>query len=500
MGVPALRLAQRGGIDECATPATCEHRTITMMNSTPARVSAELRLWSAAAEGNAALAGCVARAAVLDREDALAAFRDEFALPPASAARAHERTTPSADPSEPRAIYLTGNSLGAMPKAARTLINEQLDDWAELGVEGHLAGRDPWLPYHEWFRGPLSRLVGAHPHEVVCMNSLTVNLHLLMASFYRPTASRHAIVIEDAAFPSDSYAARSQASLHGFDPDRAVIRLAPREGEATLRTEDVEETLRREGHRVALVMLGAVNYLTGQWLDMERITRAAHAAGAVCGWDLAHAVGNVPMRLNEIGADFAAWCSYKYLNGGAGAIAGAYVHERHCADKSIPQFAGWWGNDPATRFKMTPHFVPVASADRWQLSNPPIFGMVALKASLSIFERATIERLRAKSLLLTGLLWDMIEAMNAPRPQASRVRVLTPPCPAERGCQLSLVVPGDARRAFAHLQDAGVICDFREPNVIRAAPVPLYTRFDDVARFGLALAATTAQGAGDAHS
>lgn len=445
------------------------------------------------------LAAAESYALDLDRADPLASFRDRFALPPASAALAG---TPGwtlegaardehSFPTQPRAIYLTGNSLGAMPKAARELINQQLDDWSLLGVEGHLHGNDPWLPYHEQFRAPLARLVGAKPHEVVCMNSLTVNLHLLMASFYRPTRERYAIIIEDTAFPSDSYAVMSQARFHagaqGFDASTAIIRLKPREGESTLRTEDIEATIAREAPRLALVMLGAVNYLTGQWFDMERITRAAHAVGALCGWDLAHAVGNVPMRLHDIGADFAAWCSYKYLNSGAGAIAGAFVHETHVADKALPQFAGWWGNDPATRFKMGPEFSPVASADRWQLSNPPIFAMIPIKASLALFEEAGIDRLRAKSLELTGLLQSLIDLINAPRPAADHIKVLTPRDPNARGCQLSLVMPGDAKHTFAALQRAGIICDFREPNVIRAAPVPLYTRFHEVWRFAHAL-------------
>lgn len=442
------------------------------------------------------LAAAEAYAIDLDRADTLAHFRDRFALPPASAAMAglsgwSRADAACKDTSEPRAIYLTGNSLGAMPKAARELINQQLDDWSLLGVEGHVHGRDPWLPYHEQFRAPLARLVGARPHEVVCMNSLTVNLHLLMASFYRPTSERYAIIIEDTAFPSDSYAVMSQARFHaraqGFDLTTAIIRQKPREGEATLRTEDIEAVIAREGPRVALVMLGAVNYLTGQWFDMERITRAAHSVGALCGWDLAHAVGNVPMRLHDIGADFAAWCSYKYLNSGAGAIAGAFVHETHVADKSLPQFAGWWGNDPATRFKMGPEFSPVASADRWQLSNPPIFAMIPIKASLALFEEAGIDRLRAKSLQLTGLLQALIDLINVARPAADQIKVLTPRDPQARGCQLSLVMPGDAKQTFAALQRAGVICDFREPNVIRAAPVPLYTRFIDVWRFAHAL-------------
>lgn len=374
-----------------------------------------------------------------------------------------------------------------MPIAARQIINDQLDDWSLLGVEGHLHARDPWLPYHEQFRTPLAHLVGALPHEVVCMNSLTVNLHLLMTSFYRPTRERHAIIIEDSAFPSDSYAVASQAALHGFDPATSIIRLTPRPGESTLRTDDIEATIRANASKLALVMLGAVNYLTGQFFDMPRITKAAHDAGALCGWDLAHAVGNVPMHLHDIDADFAAWCSYKYLNAGAGAVAGAFIHERHVARSDLQQFAGWWGNDPSARFKMKPDFVPIHSADRWQLSNPPIFAMMPLKASLAIFEAASIDRLRAKSIILTTYLEALIDTINAPRAEAARIRVLTPREPDSRGCQLSLIMPGDARATFTRLQHRGVICDFREPNIIRAAPTPLYTRFIDVYHFAHAL-------------
>lgn len=412
-------------------------------------------------------------ALALDAQDPLRHFRAEFHIPPASA------VSGSADPSP--CVYLTGNSLGCQPRSARALIEQELDDWARLGVEGHLKGRDPWLPYHEQFRRPLARLVGAREHEVVAMNSLTVNLHLLMATFYRPSADRFRILIEDSAFPSDSYAVASQAALHGHDPARAVVRLRPREGEHALRTDDILASIEREGNTLSLVLLGAVNYLTGQWFHLPAITAAARRAGARVGWDLAHAIGNVPLSLHDCDADFAVWCSYKYLNAGPGAVAGAFVHERHCRDPSLPQFAGWWGNDPATRFRMGPAFEPVPRADRWALSNPPILSLTPLKASLALFDRATMPALRAKSLRLTAFLESLVRAW------CPRVSSLTPTAPEQRGCQLSFVVPG-GRPVLDRLNTAGIVADFREPNVIRAAPVPLYNAFHDCWRFASTLA------------
>lgn len=403
----------------------------------------------------------------LDAVDPLAGFRGEFAIPHFGRA-------------EP-CVYLTGNSLGAMPRAVPDLLKQETDDWARLGVEGHLDGRDPWLPYHEQFRAPLARLLGAKEHEVVAMNSLTVNLHLLLVSFYRPTPDRFKIIIEDSAFPSDSYAVASQARFHGFDPARAVVRLTPRQGEHTLRTEDIVAAIERE--KPALVMLGAVNYLTGQWFDMGAITEAGKKSGAVVGWDLAHAAGNVPLNLHDCGgggADFAAWCSYKYLNSGPGAIAGAFIHERHLgAAPALPRFEGWWGSDPKTRFKMGPTFTPTASADAWSLSNPPIFSLTPLKASLALFDRATMPGLRAKSLKLTEYMRRLLHADL----RTHAVRTLTPDAPDARGCQLSLVVPGASRETQQSLLANHVVCDFREPNVIRAAPVPLYNSFHDVWQF-----------------
>lgn len=403
-------------------------------------------------------------ARALDDSDALRGFRERFFIPPGAGGK---------EPS----IYLVGNSLGCQPRAAGDLLKQELEDWARLGVEGHVDGRDPWLRYHEQFREPLARLVGAKPDEVVVMNTLTVNLHLLMVSFYRPTAQRYRIVIEDAAFPSDSYAVASQAAVHGFDPSDAILRLKPRDGETLLRTEDVEAVIREHGDTIALVMLGAVNYLTGQFFDMERITKAGHDCGAKVGWDLAHAVGNVPCRLHDCGADFAAWCHYKYVNSGPGAVAGAFVHERH-AGEDLPRFAGWWGNDPETRFIMGPDFVPRNHVDAWQISNPPILAMTPLKASLAIYEDAGIDRLREKSIRLTGYLERLLRERCS-----ESVSILSPTDAEQRGAQLSISVKGDARTVRDRLFERGVVLDFREPDVLRPAPAPLYVSFQDVWRF-----------------
>lgn len=420
-----------------------------------------------------------AAAVALDRADPLAHCRGWFHIPPARAAWAGEAAGGShaVEPDAP-SIYLVGNSLGCQPKSVRGAIEQELLDWERLGVEAHLHGKHAWLPYHEELREPAARLVGAQPSEVCMMNSLTVNLHMLMASFYRPTRERFKIVIEDSAFPSDSYAVASQASFHGFDPKLAVVRLKPREGEHTLRTEDTLGLLEREGASVALVLLGGVNYLTGQWFDMAAITAAGRRAGAMVGWDLAHAAGNVPLKLHDWGADFAAWCTYKYLNSGPGAIAGAFVHERHLARKDLVQFAGWWGNDPGTRFKMGPDFVPRATADRWAVSNPPIFSLTPVRESLAIFDKVGMGGLREKSLKLTGYLEGLLDASVK-----GRVSSLTPREPGMRGCALSLVFERGSREAFNELKRHGVICDFREPNVIRAAPVPLYNSYHDVWKF-----------------
>lgn len=424
----------------------------------------------------------------MDAADPLRQWRSQFAIPPASAAgdpdkvREFIRAAHPGLAAEPRAVYLTGNSLGLMPRTVPDAIKRHLDDWAGLAVEGHFHGHDPWKPYEQGFREVAARLVGARPGEVVVMNSLTVNLHLLMVSFYRPRGPRTKIMLEDAAFPSDSYAFATQARLHGLAPEHALIRLKPRAGEDTLRTEDIEAAIREHGPELALVCLGGVNYRTGQWFDMQRITAAGHAAGAMVGWDLAHAAGNVPLSLHDWDADFAAWCSYKFLNSGPGAVAGAFVHEKHAKRHDLPRMAGWWGHNLSTRFKMGPDFEPMDGAEGWQISNPPILSSVPLRESLAIFDRVGIPALREKSVKLTGYLEWLIDQRLA-----GRVRSITPRDPAQRGCALSLVVAGDGRQTLAGLKKRGVICDFREPNVIRAAPVPLYNSFTDVWQFVRAL-------------
>jgi kynureninase len=419
----------------------------------------------------------------LDAADPLPARRAEFHVPPNSAGQ-HSASQDNAGD----AAYLAGNSLGLQPKALRGRLGAELDDWARLGVEGHLEAQRPWLSYHELLRGPAARLVGARPEEVVVMNSLTVNLHLLMVSFYRPTPRRHAILIEDSAFPSDSYAVRSQAAFHGYDPDEAVIRLAPRPGEAVLRTDDVLDLLRAAGDSVALILLGAVNYYTGELFDMEAITAAGHEAGAVVGWDLAHAAGNVPLRLHEVGADWAAWCSYKYLNAGPGSLSGVFVHERHLADRTLPKFAGWWSTEAGTRFQMAPTVTPVDTADSWQLSNPPILAMAPVLVSLEMFDKTGMAALRAKSMRLTGYLEGLLDEVCAKRPGVS---VITPRDPRRRGAQLSARIGDrDVGPLTARLRhDFGVFADARRPDVIRLAPAPMYNTFHDCWRAATALTA-----------
>ena len=372
-------------------------------------------------------------------------------------------------------IYLCGNSLGLMPREARTLVNEELDDWARWGVEGHHHARRPWVDYHELFRELGARLVGAEPGEVVMMNSLTVNLHLMMVSFYRPAGTRTRVLMERGAFPSDTYAIRTHVAARGLDPQREVIEIGPRPGEALIREEDILAAIAREGDALALVLLGGVNYATGQVFDIERITRAAHAVGAMAGWDLAHWVGNMPAKLHAWEADFACWCSYKYLNAGPGAVAGCFVHARHGARTELPRFAGWWGNDPATRFRMGPDFAARAGADGWQLSNPPILALAPLLASLRIFDAAGMDALRAKSRVLTGYLWWLLREW-----MPGGCEIVTPVDPGARGCQLSVAVHEGARERHRELIERGVICDFREPNIVRLAPVPLSNGFAEV--------------------
>jgi kynureninase len=414
------------------------------------------------------------RAADLEAADELPSRRDQFHVPP----------WPGGD--HPECAYFAGNSLGLQPVATRRRLAAELDDWARLGVEGHHAAARPWVSYHELLRDPAARLIGALPTETVMMNSLTVNLHLLMASFYRPTADRYRILIEDSAFPSDSYAVRSQAAWHGHDPDEAVVRLRPRSGEYALRSGDIVDYLDREGHRVAMILLGGVNYYSGELLDIAEITRAGRAVGAVVGWDLAHAAGNVPLSMHEWDVDWSAWCTYKYLNSGPGAVAGAFVHERHLTDHTLPKLSGWWSTNPATRFRMSPVLDEVATADSWQLSNPPILAMAPVLVSLEMFDAIGMTALRAKSVRLTGYLEARLDEACDGRP----MRVITPRDPSQRGAQLSLLLEGlsaDDVSASLH-SEHGVIADARQPDVIRLAPVPMYSTYTDCLRAAIALA------------
>lgn len=398
-----------------------------------------------------------------DSQDSLKEYRSRFYVPK------YNNT---------EAIYLCGHSLGLQPKSVRSYIEQELKDWETLGVEGHFHAKHPWMPYHELLTERTARLVGAKPSEVVVMNTLTVNLHLMMVSFYRPTSLRHKVLIESNAFPSDQYAVKSQIKYHGFDPARSLLELTPRKGETILRTEDVEEFIEAEGDSVALIMLGGVNYYTGQAFDMERITKAGHKHGCVVGFDLAHAAGNIMLHLHEWDVDFAVWCSYKYLNSGPGSLAGCFVHERHGSDSSQPRFAGWWGQNKRTRFLMGPDFEAIPGAEGWQLSNPPILSMAAVRASMEIFDEVGMERLRSKSEMLTGYLEYLID-----QKLSGRVQIITPRNVQQRGSQLSLVVSGNAKGTFGALTERGVLCDWREPDVIRVAPVPLYNSYMDVYRF-----------------
>jgi kynureninase len=409
----------------------------------------------------------------LDAEDPLRSFREKFHLP-------------LGKKGEPL-IYFAGNSLGLMPKSAREIVQQELEDWATLGVDAHMDAATPWYSYHENLREPMARVVGAKPVEVICMNSLTVNLHLMMATFYRPTKARFKVLMEDPAFPSDTYAIKTQLRHHGLDSKSALLLARPREGEATLRTDDIVALIEKNADSLAVVLLGAVNFFTGQFLDIPAITSVAQKHGITVGIDFAHAVGNVPLSLHDWNVDFAVWCSYKYLNSGPGAIGGAFVHERHARNTDLPRLAGWFGNDPKTRFRMQlePEFVPVPSADGWQVSNPPIFSMAPLRASLAIFDEAGgITPLREKSLKLTGYLEFLLE-----RAGSDRFTVITPHDPQARGCQLSILAHQNPKELHQELEAAGVKADFREPNVIRAAPAPLYNTFLDVWRFAQILSA-----------
>ena len=408
----------------------------------------------------------------LDAEDPLRRFRERFHLP-----LGKDRKP---------LIYFAGNSLGLMPRAARKIVEQELDNWAELAVDAHHRAGTPWYSYHESLREPTARLIGAQPNEVICMNSLTVNLHLMLATFYRPTKSRNKILMEEPAFPSDTYAIKSRIIHRGLDSKDALILARPRKGEFTVRTEEIVDLIERHRDRLAVVMIGAVNFFTGQLFDIEKITTVAQKHGIVVGFDLAHAIGNLPLALHAWNVDFAVWCSYKYLNAGPGAVAGAFVHERHATNTKLPRLAGWFGNDPNTRFRLhlEPEFIPVPSADGWQISNPPIFSMAPLRASLSIFDEAGgMEPLRAKSIKLTGYLQFLLEQAGS-----NRFSIITPREANERGCQLSILAHEHPKELFRKLQAAGIKCDFREPNVIRVAPTPLYNTFHEVWRFARILA------------
>jgi kynureninase len=403
-------------------------------------------------------------AAAQTARDPLASFRERFHIPK--------------NPDGSDCIYLCGHSLGLQPKTAHEYVERELREWARLGVDAHFHASNPWISYHEILAKPISRLVGALPIEVVAMNSLTVNLHLMMVSFYRPTPQRNKILIEANAFPSDQYAVKSQIQCHGFDPAASLIEAAPRPGETRVRTEDVEKLIDAQGEEIALIMLAGVNYYTGQAFDFSRITEAGHAKRCAVGFDLAHAIGNVPLKLHDWNADFAVWCSYKYLNGGPGAIGGCFVHERHARDVKLPRFAGWWGHNKEDRFRMEPDFHVIPGAEGWQLSNPSILSAAALRASLDIFDDAKIDRLRAKSELLTSYLEFLLD-----RGPSRKFSIITPRDSADRGAQLSLRITENDRAICDTLAKKGIICDWREPDILRVAPVPLYNTFLDVHTF-----------------
>jgi kynureninase len=404
----------------------------------------------------------------LDEQDSLRSFRERFHIP---------KQNNGED-----VIYFTGNSLGLQPKTTRSFIEQELKDWEKFGVEGHFHAKTPWMPYHENLTEQMAEVVGGKQVEVVVMNSLTVNLHLLMVSFYRPIGKRNKIVIEKNAFPSDQYAVQSQIKFHISDSQFQVsdylIELAPRENETCLRTENILETIKENGDEIALILLGGVNYYTGQAFDFKAVTDAGHKIGAIVGFDLAHAAGNIELKLHDWNVDFAAWCSYKYLNSGPGGVGGVFVHEKHVINPDLPRFTGWWGHDKRTRFLMGDKFIPIQSAEGWQLSNPPIFQMASLRASLEIFHEAGMQNLIAKSKKLTSYLEFLLNKI-----ETDRIEIITPTNSKERGCQLSIRVKNADKNLFDEISKHGVIADWREPDVIRVAPVPLYNSFEDVWNF-----------------
>ncbi|NEM96227.1 kynureninase [Pontibacter burrus] len=400
-----------------------------------------------------------------DKQDTLHHFRDKFYFPQVNGQDA---------------IYFCGNSLGLQPKSAQMYIDNEMYKWANLAVEGHFKGEEPWFNYHELLAAGAARVVGAKESEVVIMNQLTVNLHLMLVSFYRPEGKRFKIITEAGAFPSDQYALETQTRFHGYNPDEAIVELYPREGEHTLRTEDILQAIKDNAEELALVMMGGINYYTGQVFDIEAITKAGHEVGAIVGFDLAHAAGNVPVKLHDWGVDFAVWCTYKYLNSGPGGTSGVFVHERHANNPDLPRFAGWWGHDASVRFQMKKGFIPMQGAAGWQLSNAQILPLAVHRASLELFDEAGMDNLRAKSERLTGYLEYLINDVHVGK---DVLEMITPADPKARGCQISLLVKRDARVLFNKLMEAGIIVDYREPNVIRVAPTPLYNSFEEVYRF-----------------
>src|SRR5690554_1445263 len=399
-----------------------------------------------------------------DANDPLASFRKKFHIP--------------VDSSGKEVIYLCGNSLGLQPKVTSDYIKYELDSWSNFGVDGHTEGKYPWLPYHEFLTENMAKIVGAKPSEVVVMNTLTTNLHLMMVSFYNPTKTKYKIVVESDAFPSDKYAMESQLKFHGIDPKEGLVFWKPRKGEELCRFEDLEEIMKNQGDEIALLMIGSTNYYTGQSFPLKKITELGHKYNCMVGFDLAHGAGNIQPNLHETGADFAVWCSYKYLNSGPGSLGGCFVHERHANNKKLNQFAGWWGHNKKTRFNMRHEFDALPGAEGWQLSNPPILSMAAIRASLDTFAEAGFENLRKKSISLTGFLEFLLDEMNN-----DAINVITPRNAEERGCQLSIQVKNADKSLHTKLTQAGVVSDWREPDVIRIAPTPLYNSFEDVFLF-----------------
>lgn len=398
-----------------------------------------------------------------DQNDILKSYRDQFHIPK--------------DKHGNELIYMTGNSLGLQPKTTKTYINQELEDWANLGAEGHFEAKNPWLPYHEFLTQSMAKVVGAKPIEVVIMNTLTANLHFMMVSFYKPTKTRYKILIESDAFPSDKYAVESQLRHHGFDDKEGLILWKPRQDEELLNYDDLKTILEEQGDEIALIMIGGVNYYTGQFFDLKRITKLGHKYGCNVGFDCAHGAGNVPLNLHDSGADFAVWCTYKYLNSGPGSLAGCFVHERHANNKALNRFTGWWSHNKKTRFNMRSEFDQLPGAEGWQLSNPPILSMAAIKASLDMFHEVGIEKLISKSKKLTGYFEFLITKLGE-----DTIKIITPETPDERGCQLSIQVKNANKSLHNKLTESGVISDWREPDVIRCAPVPLYNSFEDVYR------------------